>query len=45
VATNHKEFEGLLSDLPKDALIVDPWNVSGSGQVFAYVEELARVSP
>jgi UDP-N-acetyl-D-mannosaminuronic acid dehydrogenase len=45
VATNHKEFEGLLADVPKDALIVDPWNVSGSGQVFAYVEELAGVSP
>jgi UDP-N-acetyl-D-mannosaminuronic acid dehydrogenase len=42
VATNHSDFEGLLARLEPSVLLVDPWNVSGSGQVFAYAEELAR---
>jgi UDP-N-acetyl-D-mannosaminuronic acid dehydrogenase len=41
IATNHSEFEQLVRDVPRDAWLVDPWNVSGSGQVFAFVEELA----
>jgi UDP-N-acetyl-D-mannosaminuronic acid dehydrogenase len=40
VATNHSAFEGLLPRLEPQVLLVDPWNVSGSGQVFAYAEEL-----
>src|SRR3954452_15039702 len=41
IATNHSEFEQLIGRVPRDAWLVDPWNVSGSGQVFAFVEELA----
>jgi UDP-N-acetyl-D-mannosaminuronic acid dehydrogenase len=40
VATNHSEFEGLAERVPPGALLVDPWNVTGSGQVFAYADEL-----
>ena len=40
IATNHSEFEKLLPELPRKALLVDPWNVTGSAQVFAYVDEL-----
>ena len=43
VATNHAEFDGLLERLPADALLVDPWNTTGSGRVFARVNELASV--
>jgi len=39
IATNHSAFDGLLGDLPAAALVVDPWNVAGSGQVFAYPDE------
>jgi UDP-N-acetyl-D-mannosaminuronic acid dehydrogenase len=42
VATNHSEYYDLLPRLPADALVVDPWNVTGTGQVFAQVQELAR---
>ena len=42
VATNHSEYDDLLPRLPADAVVVDPWNVTGTGQVFAYVQELAR---
>src|SRR5690242_8580127 len=41
IATNHSEFEQIAAKVPRDAWLVDPWNVSGSGQVFAFVEELA----
>src|SRR4051812_21157936 len=41
IATNHAEFERVLPSVPRDAWLVDPWNVSGSGQVFAFAEELA----
>src|SRR3954447_20016920 len=41
IATNHAEFERVLPRVPRDAWLVDPWNVSGSGQVFAFAEELA----
>ena len=43
VATNHSEFDGLLERLPANVLLVDPWNTTGSGRVFARVSELARV--
>jgi UDP-N-acetyl-D-mannosaminuronic acid dehydrogenase len=42
VATNHPEFRDLLPKLDPKVLLVDPWNISGSGQVFAYAEELVR---
>jgi UDP-N-acetyl-D-mannosaminuronic acid dehydrogenase len=41
VATNHSAYDGILSQVPAGALVVDPWNVSGTGQVFAFAEELA----
>jgi UDP-N-acetyl-D-mannosaminuronic acid dehydrogenase len=40
IATNHTEFEQIAARVPRDAWLVDPWNVSGSGQVFAFAEEL-----
>jgi UDP-N-acetyl-D-mannosaminuronic acid dehydrogenase len=40
VATNHTAFEQLLPLVPGNALVVDPWNVTGSAQVFAYADEL-----
>ncbi len=40
VATNHSAFEGVLPQVPPEALVVDPWNMTGSGQVFAYASEL-----
>jgi UDP-N-acetyl-D-mannosaminuronic acid dehydrogenase len=42
VSTNHSEYEDILPLLPHDAVIVDPWNVTGTGEVFAAVRELAR---
>jgi UDP-N-acetyl-D-mannosaminuronic acid dehydrogenase len=42
VATNHSEYEDILPLLPHDAVVVDPWNVTGTGEVFAAVRELAR---
>jgi UDP-N-acetyl-D-mannosaminuronic acid dehydrogenase len=44
VATNHSEFDGLASTLPGHVLVVDPWNVTGSAQVFAYANELALLT-
>jgi UDP-N-acetyl-D-mannosaminuronic acid dehydrogenase len=44
VATDHSDFEGLLGRLPERAVLVDPWNVTGSGRVFANVHELATAS-
>src|SRR5919202_4314729 len=43
IATNHPEFERIIPQLPRDAWLVDPWNVTGSGQVFAFADELAPV--
>jgi UDP-N-acetyl-D-mannosaminuronic acid dehydrogenase len=37
IATNHSAFEGLAERLPEGVLLVDPWNVSGSAEVFAHV--------
>jgi UDP-N-acetyl-D-mannosaminuronic acid dehydrogenase len=44
VATNHSGFEELLGRLPDGVLLVDPWNVTGSGRVFATVRERAAVA-
>ncbi len=41
IATNHSEFEAVVAELPTSALVVDPWNMTGSAQVFAYADELA----
>jgi UDP-N-acetyl-D-mannosaminuronic acid dehydrogenase len=43
VATNHSSFENLLERLPAGVVLVDPWNVTGSGQVFGTVRERAAV--
>jgi len=43
VATNHSGFEDLLGRLPDGLVLVDPWNVTGSGRVFATVRERAAV--
>ena len=43
IATNHSEFDDLLERLPGEVLLVDPWNVTGAGQVFALVRELAVI--
>ncbi len=43
IATNHSAFDDLLGQVPADALVVDPWNVTGAAQVFGTVGELARV--
>jgi UDP-N-acetyl-D-mannosaminuronic acid dehydrogenase len=40
VATNHSAYADILSRLPARALLVDPWNATGAGRVFAYAEEL-----
>jgi UDP-N-acetyl-D-mannosaminuronic acid dehydrogenase len=44
IATNHPEFEPILPRVPREAWLVDPWNVSGSGQVFGFAEELAPLA-
>jgi UDP-N-acetyl-D-mannosaminuronic acid dehydrogenase len=48
VATNHSAYEDLIERLPARAVLVDPWNVAGAGEVFASADELAgrdRVEP
>ena len=45
VATNHSSFEALLDRLADGTLLVDPWNVTGSGRVFGTVRERAAVEP
>jgi UDP-N-acetyl-D-mannosaminuronic acid dehydrogenase len=41
IATNHSAFEGLLGKLTEGTLLVDPWNITGSGAVFDVVRERA----
>jgi UDP-N-acetyl-D-mannosaminuronic acid dehydrogenase len=41
IATNHSAFEGLLERLPEATLLVDPWNVTGSGEVFGVARDRA----
>jgi UDP-N-acetyl-D-mannosaminuronic acid dehydrogenase len=43
IATNHSAFEDLLGRLPDGMLLVDPWNVTGSGRVFGTVHDRAAV--
>jgi UDP-N-acetyl-D-mannosaminuronic acid dehydrogenase len=49
VATNHSAFErpdalqAIRDRAGADCLLVDPWNVIGSGQVFAFVNEIAAL--
>jgi UDP-N-acetyl-D-mannosaminuronic acid dehydrogenase len=43
VATNHSAYETLVHELPSSTLLVDPWNVTGSGQVFAFADELVSI--
>jgi UDP-N-acetyl-D-mannosaminuronic acid dehydrogenase len=43
IATNHSAFEDMLDRLPDGVLLVDPWNATGSGRVFARVRERAAV--
>ena len=43
IATNHSAFEGIAERLPAGLLLVDPWNVSGSSEVFAKVMAPASV--
>jgi UDP-N-acetyl-D-mannosaminuronic acid dehydrogenase len=45
VATNHPEFRGALPAVPAEALVVDPWNCFGTGQVFAYAAEVVAMAP
>jgi UDP-N-acetyl-D-mannosaminuronic acid dehydrogenase len=40
VATNHSAYDDLLPRLAPQTLLCDPWNVTGSGQVFAFSDEL-----
>ena len=49
IATNHSTFErpGALAAIVErakpDFLVVDPWNVLGAAQVFAYANEIAAL--
>ncbi|WP_249010145.1 nucleotide sugar dehydrogenase [Conexibacter sp. DBS9H8] len=50
IATNHHAFSGpqivraIVSGARRDCLVVDPWNASGTGQVFAYAAEASVLS-
>jgi UDP-N-acetyl-D-mannosaminuronic acid dehydrogenase len=50
VAANHSAFEtpqareAIAALVARECLVVDPWNCLGSGQVFAFADELARSS-
>jgi UDP-N-acetyl-D-mannosaminuronic acid dehydrogenase len=44
IATNHSAYDDVLAQVPKSALVVDPWNVTGSAQVFAFTDELVSAS-
>jgi UDP-N-acetyl-D-mannosaminuronic acid dehydrogenase len=43
IATNHSQFERLAERLPDGLLLVDPWNATGGGHVFAHVRTPASV--
>ena len=43
IATNHSEFQNVLELIPDGVLLADPWNTTGSGQVFGTVREHAAV--
>jgi UDP-N-acetyl-D-mannosaminuronic acid dehydrogenase len=50
IATNHAEFcrpdalQRIVDGARNQALIVDPWDCFGAGQVFAYADELTEVA-
>jgi UDP-N-acetyl-D-mannosaminuronic acid dehydrogenase len=46
VATNHSVFRtpGALAAIPDEAIVIDPWNCWGGGQVFAYAGELRQLA-
>jgi UDP-N-acetyl-D-mannosaminuronic acid dehydrogenase len=44
IATNHSAYDHVLAQVPKSALVVDPWNVTGTVQVFAFTDELVSAS-
>ncbi|HWH12772.1 MAG TPA: nucleotide sugar dehydrogenase [Solirubrobacteraceae bacterium] len=45
VATNHSVFctPEALAAIPQDAVVIDPWNCWGAGQVFAFAAELREL--
>ncbi|MEA2298286.1 MAG: UDP-N-acetyl-D-mannosaminuronic acid dehydrogenase [Solirubrobacteraceae bacterium] len=45
VATNHSVFRTLeaLAAIPEEAIVIDPWNCWGAGQVFAFAGELRHL--
>jgi UDP-N-acetyl-D-mannosaminuronic acid dehydrogenase len=51
VAANHSVFatpattQAIAALAAREALVVDPWNCLGSGQVFAFADELAPLDP
>lgn len=51
IATNHSAFEtpaaraAILDGAGPEALVVDPWNSLGAGQVFAFANEVAALAP
>jgi UDP-N-acetyl-D-mannosaminuronic acid dehydrogenase len=51
ITTNHSEFERpevlaeILGRASERCLLVDPWNVLGTGQVFSYAREAAGLAP
>jgi UDP-N-acetyl-D-mannosaminuronic acid dehydrogenase len=51
VATNHPGFashttlQAIADGATGEALVVDPWNCWGAGQVFAYARELSAMAP
>lgn len=50
IAANHSEFKGpstlrrIADGAKRDALVVDPWGVVGTGQVFAYPAEHSAIT-
>jgi UDP-N-acetyl-D-mannosaminuronic acid dehydrogenase len=50
VATNHEEYgrpeslRAIAETASRDCLVVDPWNVFGAAQVFAYASEIALLT-
>src|ERR687885_1882600 len=51
VATNHSEFRGrgplaaIADSARRDAIVADPWNCFGAGQVFGFASEIATLAP
>jgi hypothetical protein len=45
IATNHSDYTGVLRRIPADALVADPWDVTGARQVFAVAREVDTARP